>query len=162
MRISKKSLALAAVLAVCGLFLASCGGGSGGGSSDTSRNLPPDPGSAATATVTGVDVNSNGVRDEVENTLSPQITTNEQYATTIKVAKAYQSFLTSKLPTTRAEALILYGQLSCTSGTGIAYGQSSNTLKSLTFDTAERKEILSKINKLIDGGFDAEELPPCQ
>jgi hypothetical protein len=161
MRNSKPTLALAAIFAVCGLLLASCGGGSGS-SSAANRNLPPDPGSAATATLAGVDVNSNGVRDEFENTLSPKIASDEQYATTIKVAKAYQAFLTSKLPTTRAEALILYGQLSCASGSGIAYGQSTNTLKSITFDSAERKEILSKINKLIDGGFDAEELPPCQ
>jgi hypothetical protein len=110
----------------------------------------------------GVDINNNGVRDEIENTLSPKITTDEQYITTLKVAKAYQSFLTSKLPATRAEALILYWQLSCASGTGVAYGQSSNILQSLTFDTAERREVMSKINKLIDGGFDSEELMPCQ
>ena len=108
MKISKSSLALTAMLAVCGLIFSSCASGSINDSLKSNRNLPPEPGNAATETLAGVDINNNGVRDEVENTLSPKITTDEQYITTLKVAKAYQSFLTSKLPTTRAEALILY------------------------------------------------------
>lgn len=147
------------------IFLSACGGGSngggGGGSTTSSRNLPPDPGTAATATVAGVDTNNNGVRDEVEIALSKKITSDEQYSTTIRVAKAHQLMLTKPLPTTRAEALKAYGEIACASGTGVAYGQSSNAVSNLVFDTASRKDILSKIVKLTDGGFDGEELPAC-
>ena len=43
------------------------GCGSGGGSdSIADANLPPDPGEAGKATLLGIDVNNNGVRDDVE------------------------------------------------------------------------------------------------
>jgi hypothetical protein len=161
------------VLTVISLFmvalLAGCGGGGGGDSGSpasttrsATRNLPPDPGAAATATVAGVDTNNNGVRDEVERTLSDKITDDAKYQTTINVAKAYQAVLISTPPTTRAEALKIYGAIQCASGTGSVYGASSNVTTNLTFNTADRKAIISSVNKLLGGGFDGEELPPCQ
>lgn len=149
------------------IFLSACGGGSSGGggsggSTTSSRSLPPDPGAAATATVAGVDTNNNGVRDEVEIALSKVIASDEQYATTISAAKAYQKILTSAQPTTRADALKMYGEILCASGTGTVYGASTNIVTKTIFDTTARKAKYTQLNALLDGGFDGEELPACQ
>jgi len=64
----KPTLALAVIFAVCGLFLASCGGG--GGSSATTVNgnpIPPRPDDTVNnSTIKGVDTNNNALRDDVE------------------------------------------------------------------------------------------------
>jgi hypothetical protein len=160
------SRSTAVLLVLTSVFLlASCsgsGGSSGGGTTSVSRNLPPDPGAVATATVAGVDTNNNGVRDEVEIALSKVITSDEQYATTIKAASAYQAILTNTPPATRADALKVYGAILCASGTGTVYGASTSVVTKATFDTADRKAKYTQLNALLDGGFDGEELPACQ
>lgn len=166
MRISKQSLALVAVLAVCGLFLASCGGGSGSGSSSANRNLPPDPGSAATTTLTGVDTNANGVRDEVERNISSNTPKDADFVKTMAVAKALNYMLIAPSPTTRQEALKLQANVICAASVqGDSYGGANqNYLAEQTFDTSDRKNKYNIIGQMLDGGFDAAEaieVAPC-
>lgn len=157
----KQNKLLIVGILVLPILLSACGG-AGGSSTATSRNLPSNPGSAATATVAGVDANKNGVRDEVEIALSEKITDDAQYATTIKSASAYQKILTNTPPVTRADALKAYGAILCASGTGKVYGASKNVVTKATFDTDDRKAKYAQLNALLDGGFDGEELPACQ
>lgn len=98
MRNSKPTLALAAIFAVCGLFLASCGGGSGSGSSATTINgisVPPEPDATQNnATVAGVDSNSNGVRDDVEREIANKWP--KDYKEVTLAASVYQKIVTAQ------------------------------------------------------------------
>jgi hypothetical protein len=139
MSITKQSLSLAVIFAVCGLLLASCGGASGNSASTASRNLPPDPGSTATATLTGVDTNANGVRDEVENKLSSIISDDTVYSQALKLAKVYQQELTVQ---TKPDADILMNDALCLRLSLPAQDRfqvSFEELEQLTFDTADRQ-----------------------
>ena len=71
-------LTLVAVLFVMGITvvtLVGCSGGGGGGGGGSGSpapetgGLPPDPGAAGDATVAGIDINNNGVRDDVERAI---------------------------------------------------------------------------------------------
>lgn len=143
-------------------ILSSCGGAGGGASS--TRNLPPDPGSAATATVIGVDTNSNGVRDEIERDLSDKVGGDTDYQISLKVAAANQKWLTLPAPTTRDEALKFYAIIGCAAtGTGTVYNDSDGFyFTKMTFDTPERLAKRKTINDLIGPGLSSDELPPCE
>jgi hypothetical protein len=161
---NRTSIFIFTLITLCGFALTSCGGGSG--SSTATRSVPPDPGSAATATVAGVDTNNNGVRDEVEVALSKQITSDADYAKTLAVAKAYQTMLTSPSPTTRVEALKFDSAIICASqnGTGTVYENTadSNYLHNLTINTIARKTKYQAIVDKTSGYFDGAEMSPCQ
>ncbi len=150
------------------VILVSCGGPAGSISSENStvsaRVLPPDPGSAATATVAGVDVNNNGVRDEVEISISKNVADDNDYAASLTVAAAYQKYLTSSLPTTRSEALKFPSNVACAkAGTGTPYsGDNGAFIMEQTFNTPERKAIEQSIGALIGPSFRGSELLPCQ
>lgn len=169
MRISKQSLALAAILAVCGLFLASCGGGSGGGSSATTINgisVPPEPDATQNnATLAGVDSNANGVRDDVERKIAEKTSDPAIYAQAIKQAAAYQKTLAMPTPTTKSEAMVMAKAISCGGQSVedvIAAGKSSyeavKTLEQDTFNTDARKEKLQAMNSLMRGGYEGGEV----
>lgn len=143
-------------------ILSSCGGA--GGSVSSTRNLPPDPGSAATATVIGVDTNNNGVRDEVEINISKNVENENDYAATLAVAAAYQKYLIQPLPTTRSEALKFPSYVACAeSGAGTPYGGDNGAfIMEQTFNTPERKAIEKSIGALIGPSFRGSELSACQ
>lgn len=159
---------------LCTLLLASCGGG--GGSSTTSTGsvtgtptvttevingitvpVAPDPVKNA-ATLAGVDSNNNGVRDDVERSLA-SMTTSADYPSALKYAAAQQKLTISPIPKTRDEALILYGQLLC-STSGASRAVKLISMNTLTSDNIERKLALRKINDIVVG-FSPEELPSC-
>jgi hypothetical protein len=82
------------LITLCGFALASCGGGSGNKSTGNPANtevingipVPPEPDPVQNnATVAGVDVNSNGVRDDVERKIA--IDYSNKYNQVIAVAK---------------------------------------------------------------------------
>lgn len=156
-------LCLVAASALLGLSACGSGGGGGGSNNTTSRDLPADPGPAATATTAGVDTNSNAVRDEVEIKLSSEISDDSQYRVALKVAAAYQAILLNPEPTTRDEALQAYGRILCApAGATSVYGQSNAAIQVLTFDTPDRMAKFAALNSKLGGGFFGEELPACQ
>jgi hypothetical protein len=155
-------LCLVAASALLGLSACGSGGGGGGSNNTTSRDLPADPGPAATATADGVDTNSNGVRDEVERNISTNTPADTDFNATMQVAAAYQKFIASPTPANRAEALALYGAVACAGGGGSVYaGSDGKFLLVETFNTPERVVKYQAIGKQIGGGFSSDELPSC-
>ena len=127
------------------------------------RPLPPDPGAAATASLAGVDVNANGVRDEVERSISQTIADDAQYRATMIAAQAYQRLLSGVPPGDRAAALVAFGRISCAGGDPkIASSGVGSLLVRLTFDTTTRQAAYMQAADMTDGGYEASELPPCQ
>jgi hypothetical protein len=79
------------------VILVGCGGGGGASSSSSTTNginVPPAPGSEAKSTLTGIDVNGNGVRDEVEIALAQTYGSNKsEYSAALAFAKFQQGWL---------------------------------------------------------------------
>ncbi len=104
MRNSKPTLALATIFAVCGLFLASCGGGGGGnGSSQQSTvvngiSVPPTPDPVKNnATLTGIDSNNNGLRDDAEIMIA-SLTKKDAYESyVLQISKLVQRLATESI-----------------------------------------------------------------
>lgn len=156
-------------------LLASCGGGGGGTSSSTT--LPPGSTNTATqvingftvpvapdpvannATLTGVDSNNNGVRDDVEISLAQKALNQADFSAALKYANAQQILITSTTPKTRDEALILYGKLLCSTNGSSSFVKTLE-MKGLTANNDERKLALRKIEDLVVG-FGGEELSSC-
>lgn len=161
---TKKKIIIGLCIAIVGtVALVACGGGSGSSSTTatSTRNLPPDPGSAANATLAGVDINNNGVRDEVERDLSSHIKDDAAYALALKSAAISQASLVNP-PTTRQQALQELSDMICVANGKAIYGDSTNYIEKQTFNTSDRASVLNKSNKLLNGGVDGEELPPCK
>jgi hypothetical protein len=163
------SLRIAIITMMCGLFLTGCGGGGGGdggNTTTTSRTLPPDPGSAANSTLRGIDVNNNGVRDEVERDISSKTPIDADFNKTMAVAKIYQNMITDETPKSRSDALNLYSQIIClsTKGVGKVYSEidGQDWVVSQTFNTKERQNKYQLLGDALNGGFDAEELLSCE
>jgi hypothetical protein len=98
MRVSKNTRVLTIMLAVCGLFLASCGGGSGGSSASTINGIsvPPEPDiKQNNATIAGIDSNSNGVRDDVERKVAEKSKDSEEYLRALNYAIIIQDIVTN-------------------------------------------------------------------
>lgn len=130
------------------------------------RSLPPDPGVAATATLLGIDVNNNGVRDEVERDLSAKIKSDSDYQYNINIANAYQRVITEDTPKSQPEALRQYKNIACTeiSQTGNTYRgdmNDENYIAKITFDTPERKERFYHLFNLL-GGISGSDIYPCE
>ena len=138
-------------LLICGFLfsLVSCGGG-GGGKGSTSRDsasgLPPDPGLEANATVIGIDVNDNGVRDEVENQLNDTYRNDPPALTAAMVAaEALQAILVvdagnrqaaiASMDETSSAALCVLQHLSNNTSKASAI---SSRIFALTYNTPDR------------------------
>jgi hypothetical protein len=97
MKNPKQLITLTAVVAMCGVLLASCGGGSGGGSSTTTINgisVPPEPDPVANnATLAGVDSNNNGVRDDAERKIAQSSNNADLFNAKMALAKIMQADL---------------------------------------------------------------------
>ena len=153
LKLSAMSLMIAA--------LSGCGDGSKEVASPpaSKRTLPLVP-SAPDQTITGIDVNQNGVRDEVEVQLSSKIVDDAVYANSLKKAKAYQGILINTTPTTRPDALVLATAIACTENAMIPNSE-GDAYRDLTFNTTDRQEKFHKYLVALDGGFDAAELGAC-
>ncbi len=125
--------------------------------------MPPDPGAAAAASLVGVDVNANGVRDEVERSLSQSLVDDAQYKATLAAARAYQRLLIDAPPKSRVAALAVWGRISCAgSDPNVASSADGSLLVQLTFDTVDRRAVYAQAADMTEGGYEASELPPCQ
>ncbi len=122
--------------------------------------VPPEPAPAVNnATVAGVDVNNNGVRDDVERRLA-KYTPASTWSQAIDYAKLYEAALRNSAPTTRANALAYYKRLQCFVFSGdnkaIRYPGGTSMMDAV-FNTPERSSALSKYAVLV-GGYDDEEI----
>jgi len=160
MRNSKPMLTLAAIFAVCGLFLASCGGGSGSGSSATTINgisVPPEPDATQNnATVAGVDSNSNGVRDDVERKIAEKTnaTENQDFTGAVAAAKVYQEIVTTN-NWSADTAKQVAKRLICSSKSNYFTQESSaykgDSISDMVANTDDRKNNLKQYTALTSG-----------
>ncbi|MDR2112192.1 MAG: hypothetical protein LBQ62_03685 [Candidatus Accumulibacter sp.] len=126
--------------------LPACGGGSGGGESRSSanaawqRNLPPDPGSAATASLTGVDVNNNGLRDDLERNAAMTANSEESFQATASLMRALQRTID---PSTTGENVAEVAQEAYCAAKNRPESANDDlpedVLDALVFDTEERR-----------------------
>ena len=127
--------------------------------------VPPEPAPTINnATLAGIDVNNNGVRDDVEREIAKKLASQPKYDAVMKYAKSYQETLNAPAPTSRQAALQRLRALMCSSSgsTGtteaIRWMQKSNLdVEAALFNTSERRKKLDLINKQI-GAYDGEEL----
>lgn len=102
----KRFLILFGVLAIAGVVLVACGGGSFQPATGTITNIssayedingitvPPEPAPTLNnSTIAGIDVNKNGVRDDVERMIAKKIPSVDQFTGWMIVAGVYQSTL---------------------------------------------------------------------
>lgn len=76
--------------------------------------VPPEPPAAANnATLAGIDVNGNGVRDDVERQVAIKTSGVVQFAAGINVAKSYQKVLVSN-KITQPEIDAIFSEIICT------------------------------------------------
>lgn len=134
--------------------LTSCGG-SGGGENIKGINVPVDPGSAARSSLLGVDVNGNGVRDEVERSLASYANGSQsEFNAALKVAAGAQDWLKVQVATeAEAQAMVrdevqravcLRANVAAQRGSEIA-----ELVEAQTYDTAERR---AARHRVLDAG----------
>lgn len=108
--------------------------------------LPPDPGTAAAASIRGVDTNQNGVRDEVEITISKVAKDEDDKAKMTAIASEYQKALDSTAP----DVAKINNTIACVELSRTAESRallSSTELYYIVFDTPERRAV----NNGLDG-----------
>jgi len=112
--------------------------------------VPPEPApSINNATLAGVDVNANGVRDDVEREIAKSSPSNANFVTSVEYARQLQSFLKNQTaPTSSAEAMHIYMRPICA-----IQGKQGEYVdikyKPLIFNTPARKVKYREISALI-------------
>ena len=162
LRLSRAILTTLSVAFLAGVALTSCGGG--GGSQDSTATvtpqppaivLPPSNGSPDVGTLLGLDINQNGVRDEVEIAMYRAIGEDmPTWAATMKLAQLYQSWIanpTTDRSTARARLLAEAQAVACLSSTSSRTVADTHLivreLALRTFTTRERQKIQSDMNQ---------------
>ena len=153
-----KSAASATTLPVSGGAGASASAGVSG-ASNTFHGLvvPPDPGAAATATVAGVDMDNNGIRDEVDRHIAQIYGAKPiKFAAAQAVARADQLLLVT--PTTDVTAATAAVHASLDAGdclvkkfenNPIAAIRISNDITPRTFNTIDRQKQLRAVSSKV-------------
>ena len=118
--------------------------------------VPPEPAPAINnATLAGVDVNKNGVRDDVERKLAVLATKKSDFDKSIAYINAYQKIFTLPLPTTRALALLIIREQYCALN-GIGDLPRGLKASKLLADNANRKQRLQQFDDMVNGYFASE------
>lgn len=133
------------------IIIASCGGGENIATSTTEKinniTVPPEPEAKTNnSTVAGIDVNSNGVRDDVERKIASVSSSNSEFDTNIEIAKEYQKILvsnnTSYMEINKSQKII-----ACAATKNKSH-KINKELQSIIANTIEREaEIRKKLSK---------------
>ena len=122
-------------------------------------NLPAEPDETAAAnSITGIDVNQNNVRDEVEVTLANIAENQESFDNSMLLAKSMQSILTSP-PATQGDAQKKLLEMYCIEQS--SSGIDTDIITALTFDTAERNTIYKNFEASMAGTITYEDELTC-
>jgi hypothetical protein len=150
MKILKKSLTLAAIYTVCGVSLVSCGGGSGSSNSSANTEIingiavPPEPDPVQNnATIAGVDVNGNGVRDDIEREIARSSSANHNW--TVIQAKNYEILLSNDVKN-HEQAMQILKSINCDES-----GEKYLDLHRIYFNTPDREEQYYKVYAMTQG-----------
>jgi hypothetical protein len=126
--------------------------------------VPPEPApSINNATLAGVDLNSNRVRDDVERKIAARISNPSRYSAALNYASSLQKMLTEPLPINRSEAIQRSKQRLCAGNpediTAIMREMLDTDirLQALTSNTPDRLNKFLQIDKIM-GAYDGEEL----
>lgn len=152
------------------IFLSACGGGSGS-SANTATTIngiavPPEPDATLNnATLAGVDVNENGVRDDVERKIATNSLGNdlESYNKAIAIAKAKLIIIDKPTPIDRLVAIAILKSDACaydlpgSISPTLKNTASKNSFHNIIFNTQARLIKLNYFN-LVLGGANGEEL----
>lgn len=117
---------------------------------NSTPTLPPDPGAASTATLTGVDSNNNNVRDEVEISLADIASNQEFFNQNMGLAATLQSVINTEI-ITGADAQAKSREIYCKeiARTDAAKDDlPDDVLRALIYDTPERLAKLDKLTSL--------------
>ena len=121
--------------------------------------VPPEPTPAVNnATVAGVDVNNNGVRDDMERAIANKVPDKLQFASALKEASLLQKTL--EKPTNRAAALSLTSQILCAGNVNTS-GLSGRALADLLITTESRRLANREFVKNV-GAHLSSELSSCE
>lgn len=126
--------------------------------------VPPEPAPAINnATVAGVDVNNNGVRDDVERFVAKNNPTQQQLASATALAKSYTVIITGTSNTSPQALKVLFEKVICLESTNgkqnpkIAANARENSILAMQFNTPERARALIHFNAMTSQ-FDPEEV----
>lgn len=114
---------------------------------EQSAELPPDPGEAGRATLAGVDVNDNGVRDDLERYIAQHFGGDPRVRRAVgnAVIATQQGILATDDDESRAAQAMLLHVGDCMGAIGLAlapYGDALWRLRRLIDDTPERRQAL--------------------
>lgn len=165
MKIKNKSAVLMAIAGMCAILFASCGGGGNSAAGETINGLvvPPEPNAIANnSTLAGIDINNNGVRDDIERQIAQASTTPAQFDASIRLAHAYQEIIVNSTPQLRDGGLELEKAIKCSNEDQVDIpvslrNMADKSMESLLFNTEERKDKLHALHTLI-GGYDSDEV----
>lgn len=154
MKNPKQLITLAAIVATCGLLLASCGGGSSGSSATTINGIsvPPEPDATLNnATLAGVDSNNNGVRDDVERVIAAAVTTSTAFeqSLALSVNMSLLSTATSELP--KNELDMIFKNIMCHDYS--VYKESGNSIESVIKNSMINSEARKSAFKLATNNY---------
>jgi len=122
--------------------------------------VPPEPDPELNnATLAGVDVNENGVRDDVERWLTVKFGGTSDLPYAIAAAKESQKEITEPTPLTRDDALAQVSRQLC-AVRGASRDVYSSGFGDAIANTESRKQALRAFNDVLIG-YIHRELPPC-
>lgn len=123
--------------------------------------VPPEPTPTVNnSTLAGVDLNSNGVRDDVERIIAQTFGGTADYPYAMAYAHAYQQEMIMPTPATRDEALVLVANEICAAQGATALLTYEFNMGAVTENTPARAQAMQSFADLVSG-FLGSELPPC-
>ena len=109
--------------------------------------VPPEPApSINNATLAGVDVNNNGVRDDVERVLARKFGGGADFPAMLSYARETQLMLTSPTPKTREEAIATMSKIMCATATLLDESQTFG-MAAITVNTNARIQARSDLDR---------------
>ena len=122
--------------------------------------VPPEPApDLNNATLAGVDVNNNGVRDDVERVIANNSTGSTDFANSLLYAKYYNELAIASTPPNREIALLKLKTFRCSAFDSSSLPKQllpsgSSSLMSIVFNTKDRRNKLLTFNKIV-GAYEA-------
>ena len=125
--------------------------------------VPPEPAPTINnATLAGVDVNNNGVRDDVERAVANNSTGPTDFANSLLYAKYYNELAIASTPTNREVALLKLKAFRCSGFDSSVLPKpllpsGSSSLMGAVFNTKDRRSKLLAFNKVV-GAYEGSEV----
>jgi hypothetical protein len=123
-------------------------------------SVPPEPDqNLNNSTLAGIDMNKNGVRDDIERKIAKMVKSSIEFSSTMKYLKEYQRQITEPTPKDRDAALVITGSYMCASEK-IPKNIRNLDLFSLFENTPARKKAMRDYNDILVA-FTPMDFPPC-